>query len=152
MKFFSQSKKIALLFIGFLLAMQLFTLVTNAILSYLGISGDFNFESLPKDTISLLLVVVILSPFIETLTQAIPIWIFIKSRFKYAELIIYLLSATLFAVQHYYNIIYMFFTFSMGLILVKAYLKFRKLSKYPYLLTSILHGAHNLIIFIFIQT
>jgi hypothetical protein len=101
-------------------------------------------------TTSKFIIVVLITPLIETLIfQFIPIE-FLK-RTKWSKpLFLILVPSLIFSMMHYYHFIYVIMTFVGGIILNYYYLEMQKISKYPFLLTALLHSLYNLYGFLFV--
>lgn len=124
-------------------------IVCNAILSIIGISVApsqiSNLQSSEHFIYSLFL-----APIFETLfCQALPIELFfviervLKHKLFYLPIIV---SAILFAICHYYSVMYIVYTAVIGVVLATIYkvLRGREAQFYCYLIVVLLHGICNL--------
>lgn len=96
------------------------------------------------------IIIVLITPLIETLVfQFIPIE-FLKRKKWCKPPFLIIVPSLIFSMAHYYHFIYVIMAFVGGIILNYYYIETQKISKYPFLLTSLLHSLYNLYGFLFV--
>ncbi|WP_431357019.1 CPBP family glutamic-type intramembrane protease [Paraclostridium benzoelyticum] len=86
-------------------------------------------------------------PFIETFIfqyLAIGIIRFIK-KIKDNNCLIIIISAIAFSLSHYYNVLYIFYSFIMGIFLAYTYILYGKKNYHPFLMVMTIHALRNTI-------
>ncbi len=90
-------------------------------------------------------IAVLLSPFIETLLFQHLVIKFILNKKATATLVSCMVSATLFAISHYYSWQYILKTFISGLLFASLYLAIRHKRQNPVIIVFIAHAIYNCI-------
>lgn len=86
-------------------------------------------------------------PFIETfIFQYLAIGI-IRSikKIKDNNCLIIIISAIAFSLSHYYNVLYIFYSFIMGIFLAYTYILYEKKNYHPFLMVMAIHALRNTI-------
>ena len=122
-------------------------ILSNGIMTVFEITDiEIAANSLDKDSISFFIAAVIWVPLLETLLfQKIPYVLLTKlSFFNKRVILIYIISATLFASTHFYSVAYIVYTFIVGLGLIHAY--HLRVGKQPFWTVVAIHSLFNLTI------
>ena len=118
---------------------------------YLGMRGK-DVNEVWDTELQKILVIIFFAPLIETLifqTAQIELFLYLFKK-KWISM---LLSASVFASIHYYDILYIVMTFVGGIILSLFYIYAKKLSTFTaFFLTFLLHLTHNLYGLLFVNT
>lgn len=110
---------------------------------------DVSIEDLPR--FAQFFLAIIIGPLIETaLVQVIPNKILRSLKISNLVILI-LIPSILFAAAHTYHNLYVAMTFFSGMVLNYFYIESQKMSKYPFLLTALLHALYNLYGFLFVS-
>ena len=97
-----------------------------------------------------LFVILIFAPLIETLFfQFLPSQILHELKIT-KQLYLVLIPSVLFSLVHFYFWLYMVMAFIGGIILNYYYIEMKKISKFSFLLTLLLHFLYNLYGFVFV--
>lgn len=157
----SFNKQNVYLFISLLatanICLSIIFMFTSEIFSY----GDYSMENSVIDGMSpkgIFILSVVFAPLIETyVLQFLPIELLMAILSKYKCRFVYFvavsLSALLFAATHYFNFIYFFETFLIGIILGFGYMHicifYKKSSYLAFFAIVFVHSFHNLFAFVY---
>lgn len=137
-------------FVILLLILLIFpTLICNIIIIFMPYSASWAEIDLPYSNFSLnIIAIILIAPIVETFKyQFLPFSLFSRAL-KIRPFFVIFLSSLLFSGVHYYNVIYMVYTFLSGCILIFAYIIFYKKKFYPFAMVSVMHFIVNLIAYI----
>ena len=145
------SKKIIFSIFLFSIASIILNHIIGSIFEYFGLINKLNGPKFINETQKILLVLVI-APLVETaLYQALIYYLmklfdsFLGKFYNFAYIVV---SSFSFSIFHSYSIYYQIGMILPGALLAYGFLYFKKISKYPILLLSVVHFLHNLYILI----
>tara|TARA_B100001250_G_C19495006_1_gene654807 strand:+ start:58 stop:543 length:486 start_codon:yes stop_codon:yes gene_type:complete len=138
----NRSRNIILSFFLFWALITVNGVVFNEIVQYFDIQTGFDNEVFDSSAKVKFIFIVLIFPFLETLIfQHWPARII--DYFGGKNYLIVLVTSILFGLYHFYSWIYIIFGLCAGVIFILFYLRMKKYSFYPLLMTFLLHAAHN---------
>lgn len=120
------------------------------LVDYLDIQTGFDSKSFDVSLEVKFALIVLVFPFLETVVfQHLPARLF--AYFNGNTYLLVLSSSFLFGLYHFYSLIYIVFGFLLGAIFITFYLKAKKLSFNPLVMTFALHSVHNGLGFLYFE-
>ncbi|MDO4771581.1 CPBP family intramembrane glutamic endopeptidase [Porphyromonas sp.] len=115
----------------------------NAVIHVFSIDVGYITEPPKVNTAFEYISAIIIIPMVETLlSQKLPYWGLTKiSYLKQNIWIVFLISATLFALLHFYSVAYIIYTFVVGLILIYSY--HVRIKRHPFWTITLIHSLFN---------
>ncbi|EJO5349297.1 CPBP family intramembrane metalloprotease [Clostridium botulinum] len=105
-----------------------------------------------KNLTTLFISIAIIGPLWETLIYQMSIikLFSLNKKIKNKKLLLIIISAIFFGAAHFYSILYIFYGFTMGLLLAYSYIVYEDKENSGYWVTAIIHSLINLIKFVFL--
>ena len=126
-----------------LLVCILWCVAFNVVIEVSGIDVGYISENPELDQVFEYFSGIVIIPMFETLLfQKLPYWGLTKISYLRRNMwLIYIISASLFALSHVYSIAYIIYTFVVGLILIYSY--HIRINKHPFWTISLIHLLFN---------
>lgn len=86
-------------------------------------------------------------PFVETFIFQYLVIELIRTikKIKDSTFLTIIISAIVFSLSHYYNVLYIFYSFIMGVLLAYTYILYEKKNYHPFLMVMVIHILRNTI-------
>lgn len=135
------------------LILFIFSILNSYLFNWLNIKFGSQFiipiNSLPKETV--FFVAIIFAPLFETATYQWLILDVVNKNITKKKILSLFISSSIFAISHYYNIIYIFATFIAGLLLGILYYIAESKNRFAFFYVFLFHALHNLYGFWFVN-
>lgn len=138
--------------VSFILIFSVTSLLINKFFNLIDTLLPISYQSSPNQIIHnswgfKIIVGVLIAPLLETLLfWSVPYWLY-KTILKESHKVFFILfSATLFAISHFYGIMYMISMFSIAILLWSAYFSSTNRHESSILNVTLIHLLHNCIV------